>query len=186
MATLIDSPEFTANEIYEIQATDAVEGAATGASFNGIGLSNQPHQQLANRTAFIKQRQDTNIANIGSLQSFTALFKGLMGASGYLEIPYLDVNRGLTVAIAQWGVVTGITSGNDLDYTVTWPTAFPNACVWALTSLQNSADNADCGRSVMETVSFNATTGKFKVDNIGGSSQSQAQNSGFYWIAIGF
>jgi hypothetical protein len=64
MALLIDSPSFTANEVYEIQATDAVEGAAIGASFGGIGLSNQPHQQLANRTAFVKQRQDTNIGNI--------------------------------------------------------------------------------------------------------------------------
>ena len=50
MALLIDSPSFTANEVYEIQATDPVEGAASGASFGGLGLSNQPHQQLANRT----------------------------------------------------------------------------------------------------------------------------------------
>ena len=73
MALLIDSPSFTANEVYEIQATDAVEGAATGASFGGLGLSNQPHQQLANRTAFLKQRQDTNVGNIAALQAFTTL-----------------------------------------------------------------------------------------------------------------
>ena len=47
MATLIDSPEYTANEIYEIQQTDPVEGAGTGASFSGIGVSNEPHQQLS-------------------------------------------------------------------------------------------------------------------------------------------
>jgi hypothetical protein len=62
MTTLIDSPEFSANEIYQIQQTDAVEGAASGATFGGIGVSNQPHQQLANRTALLKQRQDVNIA----------------------------------------------------------------------------------------------------------------------------
>lgn len=38
MVLLIDTPSFTANEVYEIQATDAVEGAASGASFGGIGL----------------------------------------------------------------------------------------------------------------------------------------------------
>src|SRR5277367_2134233 len=130
MATLIDSPEFTANEIYEIQATDAVEGAATGASFSGIGLSNQPHQQLANRTALLKARQDTNIANIGSLQSFTGLFKGLMGPSGYIEVPYLDVSRGLTVAIAQWGFVSfsGLTAAQikNQPFSINFPIAFPN------------------------------------------------------------
>src|ERR1017187_1771859 len=57
MATLIDAAEFTSNEVYQIQATDPVEGAASGASFSGTGISNQPHQQLANRTTFLKQRQ---------------------------------------------------------------------------------------------------------------------------------
>jgi hypothetical protein len=35
MATLIDAAEFTSNEVYQIQATDPVEGAASGASFSG-------------------------------------------------------------------------------------------------------------------------------------------------------
>ncbi len=35
MSTLTDSPEFTANEAYEIQATDPLEGAAAGASYGG-------------------------------------------------------------------------------------------------------------------------------------------------------
>jgi hypothetical protein len=83
MTTLIDSPEFSANEIYQIQQTDAVEGAAAGATFGGIGVSNQPHQQLANRTALLKQRQDVNIANIGVLQAFMAGFVGSLQANGY-------------------------------------------------------------------------------------------------------
>src|SRR5208282_2442936 len=99
MATLIDAAEFTSNEVYQIQATDRVEGAATGASFSGTGISNQPHQQLANRTAFLKQRQDANIANIGALQAFMAEFAGAMGPNGYLAIPIADVNRGSIVAM---------------------------------------------------------------------------------------
>ncbi|HTU55731.1 MAG TPA: hypothetical protein VMF62_17340 [Acetobacteraceae bacterium] len=72
MATLIDSAEYTPNEIYEIQQTDKVEGAASGASFSGIGVSNEPHQQLANRTAFLYGRQNTNIGNITTLQGQVA------------------------------------------------------------------------------------------------------------------
>jgi len=53
MTTLTDVPEYTPNEIYEIQGTDPVQGAAAGASFSGIGIDNQPHQQLANRTAWL-------------------------------------------------------------------------------------------------------------------------------------
>ena len=94
MSSLIDNAEYSANEVYQIQQTDPVEGAAMGASFGGIGVSNQPHQQLANRTAFIKNRQDTNITNIGVLQAFNALFTGAMGANGYVTIPFADVSRG--------------------------------------------------------------------------------------------
>jgi len=72
MATLIDSPSYTQNEVYELAQTDPLEGASTGASFGGIGISNQPHQQLANRTAFLYQRQNTNIDNITVLQGQVA------------------------------------------------------------------------------------------------------------------
>jgi len=105
MATLIDAAEFTSNEVYQIQATDPVEGAASGASFSGTGISNQPHQQLANRTAFLKQRQDVNISNIAVMQAFQALFTGLMAQNGYLKIPIADINKGLIQYIIQWGLV---------------------------------------------------------------------------------
>jgi hypothetical protein len=106
MATLNDTPSFTANEVYEIAATDLVEGAATGASFGGIGVSNEPHQQLANRTAFLKQRQDINIANLATLLGFMANFTGSLQPTGYLEIPIADINRGSVSAIIQWGSIT--------------------------------------------------------------------------------
>src|SRR6202521_6419589 len=98
MATLIDAAEFTSNEVYQIQATDPVEGAASGASFSGTGISNQPHQQLANRTALLKQRQDVNISNIGVLQAFMAGFTGSLQANGYIQIPVADVLRGQIAA----------------------------------------------------------------------------------------
>jgi hypothetical protein len=187
MVLLIDNPSFTANEIYEIQATDPVEGAATGASFNGLGLSNQPHQQLANRTAFLKQRQDTNIGSITALQAFTALFKGLMGANGYAQIPFLDVNRGLITATIQWGALfpTG-GLGKDQTYAVTWPIQFSNSCVWAIASLSNGAADVNAGKLVMETVGLTSATGVFMSDFLSGASNSSHPNDGFYWLAVGF
>src|SRR5579863_1463282 len=162
MTTLIDSAEFSANEIYEIQQADAVEGAAVGASFGGIGVSNQPHQQLANRTAFLKQRQDVNISSIGVLQAFMANFAGAMGANGYLSIPLADVNRGSIVAILQWGAMfPGGGLDNDTSYTVTWPTAFPNACVWSSATLSNSRALRNTGQLIVDVVSFTTTTGTF-------------------------
>jgi hypothetical protein len=186
MANLIDAPGFSANEVYEIQATDPVEGSAIGASFGGLGLSNQPHQQLANRTSYLKQRQDTNIGNIVALQAFTGFFKGLMGANGYLEIPFLDVDRGLITAIVQWGKNVGALIA-DGDFSVSWPIPFSNQCVWALASLSNAGDNHGAGVIVMETVSIAAASGVFKSDWSGiGTAGQAALNDGFYWLAFGF
>lgn len=132
MSTLIDNAEFTTNEVYAIQQSDAVEGAASGASFGGIGVSNQPHQQLANRTAFIKGRQDTNIANISLLQSFIGLFQGSMGPNGYVEIPFLDIARGRISAIAQWGTISLLGQAQKAlkngVFSAALPLTFPNAC----------------------------------------------------------
>jgi hypothetical protein len=187
MVLLLDTPSFTANEVYEIQATDPVEGAATGASFGGLGLSNQPHQQLANRTAFLKQRQDTNIGNIAALQAFSALFKGLMAGDGYAQIPFLDSNRGMITATVQWGAsfpTGGITQ--DQTYAVPWPIPFPNACVWAMASLSNGSADINCGKLIMETVGFTITDGVFMSDFISGASVLSHRNDGFYWLSIGF
>jgi hypothetical protein len=187
MVLLIDTPSFTSNEVYEIQATDPVEGAASGAGFGGLGLSNQPHQQLANRTAFLKQRQDTNIGNIGALQSFTALFKGLMSSNGYMQIPFLDINRGMIIATIQWGVLLPTGGlGKDQTYAVTWPIQFPNTCVWALASLSNSTADVNAGKLIMETVGVTAANGIFMSDFLSGASNSSHSNDGFYWVSIGF
>src|ERR1700676_2065921 len=128
MITLIDSPEFSANEIYELQQTDSVEGAGSGASFGGIGVSNQPHQQLANRTALLKQRQDVNIASIGVLQAFMAGFTGSLQVNGYIQIPVADVSRGPITATIQWGyyALPQVSISQDTEYAVTWPIRFPN------------------------------------------------------------
>jgi Putative tail fiber protein gp53-like, C-terminal len=186
MANLTDNPEFTANEVYEIQATDTVEGAAAGASFDGIGLSNQPHQQLANRTAFLKQRQDSNIANITTLQAFIAGFTGSLQQSGYLQIPIADINRGSAIAIVQWGnyPLEDLKVVGDQQFNVTWPIEFPNACFIALsTDLWVKATGLNL---VANVVSLTKTGGTFVLDIPDALSNGPEQSNGFNWIAIGF
>jgi|SRR5579884_495386 hypothetical protein len=191
MATLIDVPAFTADEIYAIQATDPVEGIAAGASFGGIGISNQPHQQLANRTAFLKQRQDTNIINIGALQAFVAKFTGSLQANGYLRVPLLDVGRGAIVAIIQWGYyqLPAVKIPADTQYTVVWPIPFPNTILMPplATNVYKQTGGANLAASV---ISWNATQGVFVLDVPGviitsGQALPETTN-GFTWLAIGF
>lgn len=40
-------------DVYEIPQTDTTEGAATGASFSGLGVDNQPHQVLLNKAQWL-------------------------------------------------------------------------------------------------------------------------------------
>ncbi|MFZ0247609.1 gp53-like domain-containing protein [Candidatus Binatus sp.] len=193
MATLIDAAEFTSNEVYQIQATDPVEGAASGASFSGTGISNQPHQQLANRTAFLKQRQDVNISNIGVLQAFQALFTGLMGQNGYLKIPVNDINRGLVQYVIQWGSVNfGTPQVGRLFGPYSFPIAFPNACVNIMlstlappnTTPEKALISGSAGQASINPANPPTTT-QFWVWNNNAPDDADTLE-GFYWIAIGF
>jgi hypothetical protein len=187
MATLIDSPEFSANEIYQIQQTDPVEGAGVGASFGGIGISNEPHQQLANRTAYLYGRQNINIANIGALQSFVAGFTGSLKSAGYLKIPLTDVSRGPAIAIIQWGYYAlaqlGVTK--DVLFTVTWPIPFPNAILLPPLAT-NVYYQTSGGNLTMSVVSWGLTGATFVADVPGGIASIDEITDGFSWLAIGF
>ncbi len=48
---------WTDGDVYQIPQTDQVEGAATGASFGGLGVDNQPHQLLLNKIELIHNHQ---------------------------------------------------------------------------------------------------------------------------------
>src|SRR5580704_11306849 len=188
MPTLIDSPEFTANEIYEIQQTDPVEGAGAGASFSGIGVSNEPHQQLANRTAFLHGRQNTNI---GALQRFVAGFSGSLKTAGYLKIPLTDVSRGSAIAIIQWGyyALAQQSIPNDTQFTVSWPIPFPNAILLPplATNVYYSTVGGNTAASV---ISYGASGATFVLDVPGillqRANLGSEQSNGFSWLAIGF
>ncbi len=199
--TLTDSPEFTANEIYEIMSADPVEGAAIGASFSGLGIDNEPHQQLANRTAFLNNHRLTDETNIGVLQAFVAQFTGLMGQSGYMKIPVTDVNKGQIQYVVQWGFYSleGQTASaiQNTPWTVSFPIAFPHFCEWGLSNYAaNDFVNPGAFKSGMMNVEVgNLTTGAMTVftdwDNsatiqVAGAGGSPVGLTGFYWIAIGY
>jgi hypothetical protein len=182
MANLTDDPEFTANEIYEMQQTDGCEGAASGASFGGIGVNNQPHQQLANRTAFLKERQDVNIGNIATLLAFMAEFVSSIGANGYLKIPVNDIALGERVLIVQWGFQTVAFAPNDIQVVVNWPLAFPTACLFAMATAQ--ADDFTVGVRPPASPNFTKTQGNFLMGYLGDNDDTHP--TGFYWFSIGY
>ena len=212
MSNLTDdnSYVFAVNDTYEIQTTDPVEGAGAGASFAGIGVTNEPHQTLANRTYYLWKRQNTNIANISALQAFVAEFtgqkvtsSGFGGAiSGYLEIPYHDVATGAGVLIVQWGFVSfiGMTAGSvgNGTFRQNFPIPFPSAVIHQMTTLQTNFANTAVGGldaaslSVEPVMPYNRASGEWYCDWNGGGTLVIANGStrlgltGFSWFAIGY
>jgi hypothetical protein len=183
MATLTDTPSFTANEVYEIQATDKSEGASLISSFGGIGLSNQPHQQLANRTSFLNNKRIIDETNITILQAFEALFTSKLNAAGsVLRIPFIDSVLGPIVVFIQFGYQTFTYAPNDVDVTVTWPVAFPHACVWAGGTSQS--DDFSVGLRSPSTPNFNTTNG-FYIMGWNGDNDD-VHPPAFFWISIGY
>jgi hypothetical protein len=122
-------------DVYEIPQTDQVEGAATGASFSGLGVENQPHQVILNKVNYTHAKQLTDEANIAALQAFMNLFTSSVGPTGYRKMPTQDSVLGSIVLIEQWGVISllglgGVALRNGL-FTFNFPIAFPNA-IWML------------------------------------------------------
>lgn len=124
-------------DIYQIPQTDTVEGAATGASFNGIGVENQPHQVILNKVQLTHTKQLVDETNIAIIQAFDALFVSSMGTSGYIKLGTTDVNLGLIQPIYMWGQVylpTDLGSNpytQPITVTFAWPLAggFPHQVV---------------------------------------------------------
>jgi len=180
-------------DVYQIAQGDTAEGAASGASFSGLGVDNQPHQTLLNKVKFVKGRQDNNIANIAALQSFAAGFVSSLKANGYLKIPLTDVSRGPVIAVIQWGYYA-LAQQNilaDTQFVVTWPIPFPNAILLPPLAT-NVYYQTTGGNAVASVVSWGITGATFVLDVPGNLTAIQSpqwkgeQSNGFSWLAIGF
>jgi hypothetical protein len=115
---------WTDGDVCQIPQTDTVEGAATGASFSGLGVENQPHQVLLNKIQLTHTKQLLDETAIATLQNFVGAFTSALGPSGWLKLGVQDVSKGFQQAIVQWGVVALST----VPTTYSFPIAFPNAC----------------------------------------------------------
>lgn len=90
-------------DVYLIPQTDTVEAAGSGASFNGLGVANQPHQQLLNKTQQLHIKQLADEATLASLESFFESFQSDLGAAGWIKIADTDTHAGPIELILQWG-----------------------------------------------------------------------------------
>ena len=118
-------------DVYEIVQTDTIEGAASGASFGGLGVVNQPHQMLLNKLGWLKKQSVQGTSDVGS--------------SGWYQFADVDQNLGQISPIVQWGQIvqsgpvsdTGTGPGGGPGnsqlqgtLTVTYPIAFTTA-IWS-------------------------------------------------------
>jgi hypothetical protein len=189
MSNLTDAPAFTANEIYEMQQTDGCEGAGSGASFGGLGINNQPHQQLANRTSYLKQRQDTNIGNINSLLAFIGLFTSIInpGGESVFKFPFNDEELGeieLIVLVGFWSNPNDRISGDQAN-AIAFSNPFPNAILAPpmLTNLYRSTGGASVVASVL-TGSWTKNGFTLEFDTQAGASNERSD--GVSYIAFGY
>ena len=182
MATLIDNPSFTANEVYELQQTDAVEGAGSGASFGGLGNDNQPHQQLANRTAWAMLLIAQLTAWVAMLLTWMGTFQCSLGVNGYIKIGMADIGLGSVVFVAQWGRYTPVLTADGV-YNIAWPIAFPHLCLWGIASCSHSSGNPQGGNVSMQIVGLFSDHGTFESNWTG---TGGVVEDGFYWFSIGY
>lgn len=205
MANLIDDPAYvwTENDVYQIDAGDYVEGAVSGASFSGLGVDNHPHQQLANRTRWLRDRlalndnrddaQDINITNLAwiveRLQG--AILTNTTPGDGYIRIPFGAVLNGDpgNDLLVQWGHKpwSDPNPSNDTLVQVQWPTYFDVRPLWAIAqTYRNDATPSNSGDCVPQWIpSQSSRTDGMFVMNLWTSGSISAP-PGINFLAIGY
>ncbi len=126
MATLTDTAEWTDNEVLQLDANDEIEGAGVGASYGGIGRDNQPHQQLANRTLWLKERLGFTNRQVFTASGIwvvpagiTQVFVQLVGGGGGGAPCTRSIPGGGGGAGGYWeGIISGLTPGQTIEVVV--------------------------------------------------------------------
>ena len=118
--------------------------------------------QVFNAANAVSGKDVVNISQFASVQT----------TNGYSILP-----NGL---VMQWGFdSTAISEGS---YAVTFPIAFPTACLNLTSTLANSAAS-NASDMIIQVVSFTTTTGTFYAQHPSGGGAGNP--NGFYWFAIG-
>lgn len=110
-------------DVYEIPWTDTVEAAAAGASFNGLGVANQPHQMLLNKIQLVHNKQLQDEATLANLATLLNTITSDAGPNGWLKVGSTDQVLGGIQFIWQWGTVPILSYGYPLN--VNFPTTLP-------------------------------------------------------------
>ncbi len=100
-----------------------------------------------------------------------------LGTAGELKIPVVVGGVSRTF-ILKWGQASGSST-----YSITFPSAFPNACLFALASTNGGGGAAG---SYCEVGAFTATQVAIFAMLPGGSGASQPQARAVLWLAIGW
>jgi hypothetical protein len=169
-------------DVYEIVQTDELEGAATGASFSGLGVENQPHQFLLNKINYLKQNLVQATSNVGT--------------SGWYRIVAQDANLGKINIVEQWGMILAsavptINANNQALITFNFPLAFTAACwvIFPYIVLNTNAPNANLFLAVADILPiapFNVLTNSIL---LGWQSSQTTFNNVVYgigWRALGY
>ena len=131
MKNLIDVQVYEDNGVLVPEAGDPVQGAVTGALFGGVGQNNVPHQQLADRTAWLKA-QVLFLAGALTMLSQPTDADGMPSGAYYVRIPTDVALNGApqpVLAVSQylqvcWGAVTWTGAPTFVQFDFFWPHAF--------------------------------------------------------------
>jgi len=184
---------WTDGDVYQIPQTDLAEGAATGASFAGLGVDNQPHQALLNKAQLLHKNQLADEAKIVSLRTALTLTSAV-GASGWLKLSSNDVNLGQIYPILQWGLVSLLPYYNTTlpsTFPVNFPIPFPNACWVLIPYFQTSLPSGTLEYVVYPNTPFNVQQNSFSWTSSSGQVMAIANSrgpglTGISWIAFGY
>lgn len=187
-----------AEQIRQIEANDPVQGGENG-------IDNIPHQQLANRTAYLKKQFDDlkknhlsnndledGLDSDASNKALTAnqgkILKELIDSKSsqddftqsFAQNGYCKLPNGLMM---QWGYYHLDANPNDTEHRVSFPTPFDRACFSLIGTRVAIAGNTHEGDGGMLVIAFNQNEFRVALQNFNATSNAVR---GFYWQAIGF
>jgi hypothetical protein len=212
--TLVDSPSFTVNEVYQISANEPLQAAAVGASFNGIGVANEQAQQLANRTALLRQwllqepfyavdsgtanalSITLSISNNGSFGAAPVTYSSLIGVL-LLVIVHVTNTTATTIRINGQAAIPVVnpdgTALRNAELSANWPvllSVMPGAAqVVLLAGSRNPEFNTVVAAGAITALSGNITAsgGRFRSDlgSLGSNDPNSATILGDFTNTLG-
>ena len=172
-----------------LTAIAALTGAANKlAYFNGADTANLTDLTPVGRDV-IGQSSVANLLSylgLGSI-ALAGVCDGVLSANGYIQIPLVvsGVKRNLLI---QWGTQSFTPSNTSFSSTITLPTSFPNACIFAGgvgTTTSTGAALSNTG-AIDIVCCDNKTTTSFRYRIDTNASTMMSGTHAINWLAIGY